>query len=103
MPWSYTTGVLRALVDLPRIELGSGQCECPVLPLNHRPKKFTLSEIEGWTGGDSNSQPPPCHGGTLPLRHRPAVYLFEPESQSRRPEQVEGLAPRFYHLVKIKT
>lgn len=30
-------------VDLPRIELGSGQCECPVLPLNHRPLNNTTN------------------------------------------------------------
>ena len=28
---------LDGLVDLPRIELGSWQCECHILPLNHRP------------------------------------------------------------------
>jgi hypothetical protein len=28
-----------------------------------------------WTGRDSNSQPLPCHGSTLPLRHRPELAL----------------------------
>src|ERR1035437_7299019 len=28
-----------SLVDLPRIELGSRQCECRVVPLHHRPSK----------------------------------------------------------------
>src|SRR3989344_5406940 len=30
------------LVDLPRIGLGSGQCECPVLPLNHKPAYYLI-------------------------------------------------------------
>ncbi len=33
-------------VDLPRIELGSWQCECHILPLNHRPLKIT-SNFQG--------------------------------------------------------
>ncbi len=28
---------IQQCVDLPRIELGSWQCECHVLPLNYRP------------------------------------------------------------------
>ena len=32
-------------VDLPRIELGSWQCECHVLPLNHRPMRNCLQIV----------------------------------------------------------
>src|SRR3989344_3507127 len=85
------------LVDLPRIELGTVQCECTGIPFTYKPstkaggcecllQTCQASELRRyarpfhcangptlglWTGGDSNSQPPPCHGGALPLRYRP--------------------------------
>jgi site-specific DNA recombinase len=35
-----------SMVDLPRIELGTEQCECPVIPFNYRPKKSLLVFIK---------------------------------------------------------
>ena len=35
---------LNPVVDLARIELASRQCECRVLPLDHRPQDLILSD-----------------------------------------------------------
>gem|GEM_PF-6844051 len=49
MPWSYTTGVLRApkKVDLARIELATPSCEDGGIPLTYRPGKIYSRLIGG--------------------------------------------------------
>ena len=63
---------LDGLVDLPRIELGSWQCECHILPLNHRPFNIFWECLRGELNSHQRLRKPLFY----PLKYRDFLTIL---------------------------